>query len=85
MISQETQTNIKSIMPVMLEKAEEGRQARFHKYLLEHLEEFWPDFGKDSYVTRLPLQFFDTTTGQPLSDWDIQDRITSGLLSILQK
>jgi hypothetical protein len=30
------------IYPIFLERAEEGRKARFHKYLEAHLEEFWP-------------------------------------------
>lgn len=43
MISQETETFIDSILPAMLEKAEEGRQARFQKYLLKHLRDFAPE------------------------------------------
>lgn len=31
-----------SIMPARLERAEEGRKARFHRHLEAHLKEFWP-------------------------------------------
>jgi len=38
---EEASRSPKSIMPAMLEKAEEGRKARFNKYLEAHLREFW--------------------------------------------